>query len=90
MTERRIVVVEGAFTLRGKGALVEPRFTVEKAVAGVFPVRLRLPGGEDRHTSARLEVSHVQGPGKSMFAMLRLTELAPEDVPVGTEIWSAE
>lgn len=89
MDERRIVVVEGAFTLRGKGVLIEPRFTVEEAVRGVFSVRLRLPSGEDLQTNARLEVPHIQGPG-SIFAMLRLTDLTPEDVPVGTEIWTTD
>ncbi len=83
-------MVEGGFTLRGKGTLIEPRFTVKEAVRGAFPVRLRLPNGEDLRTVGSLEVAHVQGPGGTMFAMLRLTELKPEDVPVGTEIWTAE
>lgn len=90
MAERRIVVVEGAFTLRGKGALIEPRLTVKEAVRGAFPVRLRLPSGEDVRTTASLEVAHVQGPGGTMFAMLRLTDLNPGEVPIGTEIWTTE
>lgn len=82
----RLIVVEEAFRARGRGVLLEPRLTIEGNASEPFQARLVLPDGTERHVRAELETSHVRGQG-SVFAMIRLPELAPEDVPAGTEVW---
>ena len=84
-----LVTVEEAFVARGRGILIAPRFTLERPRTGTFRVCLRLPGGAERETMAELEVSHVRG-ALAPYAMLRLPELTPDDVPPSTEIWTVE
>ncbi len=81
------MVVEEAFAARGGGAHVMPRFTVTEASREPFAVVLVLPGGERRDAQAVLETAHIRGPAGS-FAMVRVLELAPEAIPIGTEIWT--
>jgi hypothetical protein len=83
----RLLVVEEAFVARGRGVLVMPRFTTTSPPKGVIPVRLRLPDGTERATTALVEVAHMRG-ALAPYAMYRLPELAPGDVPAGTELWS--
>lgn len=85
----RLVTVEEAFVARGRGVLIAPRFTLGRPLAGTFRVRLLFPDGRERETSAELEVSHVRGT-LAPYAMLRLPELGPEDVPEHTEVWTVE
>jgi len=85
----RLITVEEAFVARGRGVLIAPRFTPERPRTGTFRVRLRFLDGRDRETSAELEVSHVRGT-LTPYAMLRLPELGPEDVPEGTEVWTID
>lgn len=82
-----ILVVTDAFTTRGSGVLVEPRVTFDGNRAP-FPVVLRLPGGEERNATAVFEVAHIQG-RLAPYAMLRVLEKAPADVPKGTTIFHA-
>jgi hypothetical protein len=86
---QRLVVVEEAFVARGRGVLVDPRFTVTDPPSGTFRVRLRLPDGTERETTASLEVSHVRG-SLPPYAMIRLLELGVNDVPPGTEVWTLD
>jgi hypothetical protein len=83
----RLLVVEEAFVARGKGVLVMPRITAETSPRGSFAVHLRLPDGSAREVRAELEVAHVRGK-LAPYAMYRLHVASPDDVPVGTEIWS--
>lgn len=82
----RLITVEEAFVARGRGVLIAPRFTVERPRTGRFRVLLRLPDGSERETSAELEVAHMRG-ALAPYAMVRLPDLRPEDVPARTEIW---
>lgn len=82
---QRLIVVEDAYRTRGLGILVEPRY-IAKGPEPEFQVRLRFPDGTERTVRAGVETSHMRGPN-GVFAMLRLPDLAPEDVPVGTEVW---
>jgi hypothetical protein len=50
-------------------------------------VRLRLPDGQERDATASFDVAHVRG-ALPPFAMLRLVDLTPADVPAGTEVWT--
>jgi hypothetical protein len=82
-----LVVVEEAFAARGSAVQVAPRIVVvERPPRAPFPVRLRMPDGSERSAMAALDVAHVRGPGGA-FAMVRLLDLLPSDVPEGTEIW---
>ena len=83
----KLLVVEEAFVARGKGVLVTPRFTAETPRRGAFPVHLRFPDGTDRDVLAEMEVAHMRG-ALAPYAMYRLFDVTPEDVPSGTEIWS--
>ena len=85
----RLIIVEEAFVARGRGVLIAPRFTLDRPLANKLRVRLRLPDGSERETSAEIEISHVRG-ALAPYAMLRLPELAPEAVPASTEIWTAD
>lgn len=86
--EERLLVVEEAFVARGKGVLVMPRFSFvarEDMPRAGFAVRLDLPDGTSRMTTAQIEVAHMQGK-LAPYAMYRLPELGVEDVPIGTSI----
>jgi hypothetical protein len=85
----RLVVVEEAFVARGPGVLVAPRITLPSAAQGPFAVRLRLPDGSERAATASFDVAHIRGP-LAPFAMVRLLDCAPGDVPAGTEIWTVD
>ncbi len=83
----RLLVVEEAFVARGKGVLLMPRFTTTSPPKGAIRVRLRLPDGAEKKTSALVEVAHMRG-ALAPYAMYRLPDLAPDEVPAGTELWS--
>lgn len=83
----KLLVVEEAFVARGKGVLVMPRFTAASPRRGSFPVHLRLPDGTTREAQAEMEVSHMRG-ALAPYAMYRLLDVTPDEVPEGTEIWS--
>jgi hypothetical protein len=85
----RLVVVKEAFVARGPGVLVAPRITLPGNAQGPFSVRLRFPDGSERASRASFDVSHIRGP-LAPFAMVRLLDCAPEDVPEGTEVWTIE
>ena len=88
MTERltRLLTVEDAFAARGRGVTLSPKITAPHTSRAPFAVRLRLPTGEERDAQAVLEMSHVRGP-LPPFALVKLTDLTPDDVPRGTEVW---
>jgi len=85
----RLLSVEDAFIARGPGVLVTPRFTAASPRKGKFPVQLRFADGTTRDLLAEIEVAHMRGP-LPPFAMVRLHGVLPEEVPAGTEIWTAD
>ena len=85
----RLVVVEEAFVASGRGVVVAPKITLTRDALGAFAVRLRLPDGTERGATASLDVAHIRGP-LPPFAMVRLLDCAPSDVPAGTEIWTED
>lgn len=89
---KKLLTVEDAFVTRGSGVLVMPRFTADTPPPpSRFAVRLKLPDGTERDVFASVEVSHIRGQ-LAPWAMYRLDtnarDLTPDDVPIGTEIWS--
>lgn len=83
----RLLTVEDAFVAKGAGVLVMPRFTSQSPLKGKFSVELRFADGTTRGVTAEIDVAHMRGP-LPPFAMFRLHDVVPADVPVGTEIWS--
>ncbi|HVJ88459.1 MAG TPA: hypothetical protein VM580_01570 [Labilithrix sp.] len=86
---KRLLVVEDAFIGSGRGVLVSPRFTTTTPNPPRFSVRLRFPDGTERDVSASVDVAHSRGP-LPPWAMYRLFDITPEEVPIGTEIWSID
>ncbi len=84
---KRLLVVEEAFVATGRGVLVLPRFTATESFAPRFPVRLRFADGTEREVSASVDVAHSRGT-LAPWAMYRLFDVTPEDLPSGTELWS--
>ncbi len=80
----RLLIVEDVFVARAGGVHVRPKVTLSRAERS-FAVTLRTPDGRERSATASLDVMHVRGP-LPPFGMLRLHGLAPDEVPVGTEI----
>jgi hypothetical protein len=83
----KLLVVEEAFVARGKGVLCMPRFTAESPRRGTFAVTLRLPDGTERDARAEIEVAHMRG-RLAPYAMYRILDGTPDEIPRGTEIWS--
>ena len=85
----RLLTIEDAFVAKGHGILVMPRFTTATPPRGKFAVQLRFADGTTRDVTAEVEVAHMRGP-LPPFAMYRLHGVTAEEVPAGTELWSAE
>lgn len=83
-----LAVVEEAFEARAGGVHVRPKITLARPTRAPFSVILRFPDGHERGATASLDVMHVRGP-LPPFGMLRLHDLAPPEVPPGTEIYAA-
>jgi hypothetical protein len=84
----RLVIVEECFSGPGGRVFVAPKLTSPPDLRKPFAVVLRLPGGEERSATAALDFAHIQGP-QPPFAMLRLVGVRAEEVPAGTEVWTA-
>lgn len=82
----RLLVVEEAFVARGPGVLLLPRFTIASPPRGTFACRLVTPDGRERTVTTSVEVAHMRGP-LPPFAMYRLVDVTPDEVPPGSELW---
>ena len=87
MAAERLLIVDECFAAPGGKVMVTPRLKVAVASREPFAVRLVRPGGETREATAALDFAHIQGP-LPPFAMMRLLDVAPAEVPPGTEIWT--
>ncbi len=83
---RRWLVVEDAFA-DARGVMLKPRVVVDEPVRGEFEVTLRTPDGRERKARASIMVSHIRG-ALAPFGMLVLHGVTPDDVPIGTEVFS--
>jgi uncharacterized lipoprotein YbaY len=83
----RLLVVTGAFAVRGNAVELLPAVGSEQLPASPFDLTLRLPSGVQRQATGTAVVAHTRGalPPK---AMVRLHDVTAEDVPPGTEVWS--
>jgi hypothetical protein len=82
-----LLVVTGAFAVRGNAVELLPALGSDKLPTSPFEATLRFPNGGERRATATSVMAHVRGtlPPK---AMLRLNDVAEDEVPVGTEVWS--
>ncbi len=80
-----LLVVEDAFTTRGPGVLVMPRFT--STTKEPVNVRLERPDGSSFDTHATSELAHMRCPAGSC-AMYRIHGVTVEDLPAGTKIFA--
>jgi hypothetical protein len=84
---RYLLTVTDALPARTAGVLLMPRIEAEKTDRSMFRVVLRLPNvPETLETSATFDFPHVMGPSAPRV-VLRLPELSPESIPIGTEVW---
>jgi hypothetical protein len=89
MANERLLIVEESFAARGKAVHLSPKITIDEPPRGPVAVRLRLPSGEEREAKAVFEVPHIRG-SLPPFAIVKLLDLTPEEVPVGTEVFRVE
>ena len=82
----RLLLIEDSFVDKG-AVLLMPKITAKDPVRGKFAVELRFSDGTTRQVQAELQVAHMRGP-LPPFAMVRLHDVTPEDLPKGTEVWS--
>ncbi len=100
-----LIVVDGMFTITGRGFLVTPPLPVVKmttmgfdvkplvpaemegrTVCGGDHIELRRPGGSI--LPSIMEADHTKPiAGGSAFHLRLPKSVAPEDVPIGTEVW---
>jgi hypothetical protein len=84
-----LCIVERALKVEGRGVVVTPRLGTEECKPHKFDVSLLRPDG-----SAIKAQAHVSVPGSSppmpRPAVLALSDVSPEDVPPGTEVWLHE
>ncbi len=80
-----LLVATGAHPARGGDVLLSPRIVVTGPAGPPFPVRLTLPDGSERDAMASLDVAHIRGPNGA-FALVRILNATPEDVPAGTRV----
>jgi len=89
MPRALLLVVEGAHPGPGRGIVISPRFVPGPGMPRTLTVGLELPDGVERTALAELQFAHVRGP-LPPYALLRLPELRPEDVPPGTRVWTTD
>jgi hypothetical protein len=84
----RLLVVSGAFAVRGNAVELLPTVGSDRLPPSPFDVILRAPGGGERRVRATVVLAHMRGalPPK---AMVRLTDVGAEEVAAGTEVWTA-
>jgi hypothetical protein len=85
----RILTVEDAFDIKGRGLVVVPGPLVD-AYAGPrqIPVRLILPNGDERTASMGLDYVFQTPPPNEHRLECILMGVAKADVPIGTEVWA--
>ena len=87
---RRLLVVEDAFLIKGRGLVLAPAFVPqndERFRVG-DPIALKRPDG----TSLAWQIDGIEifcGRVSRGNLHTLLTGLGKEDVPIGTEVWSA-
>ena len=85
----RLFVVEGLFTVGGRGVALlpgVPKYEPGPRVAAGMPVELRRPDGTVLATMIR-GIEWFQTPPTAAAPLHMPPEIKKEDVPIGTEVW---
>jgi hypothetical protein len=84
--EIKLLTVEDAFFIEGRGVLVLPMITDYSGPTS-FSVVLRRPNGDETLAQANLDIPRFKTPRNPHPFACALAGLSKEDVPIGTEIW---
>ena len=91
---RRLMIVEDAFTIRGRGVVVLPNFPVElfAELRSYQWVTLKRPDGKTIEVKMTIEHASLlsQDGSRQSALMIHLPLLKKSDVPIGTELWVTE
>lgn len=89
---RKLLTVTETFAIRGRGVLVGPSIDAHEARSSKLEVELRTPNGERRVLEAYVQVPFVNPPPPVPVrdASVMLLAVDKADVPLGSEVWTAE
>ena len=82
----KLLTVEDAFLIEGRGVLVLPMITDYSGPTS-FSVVLRKPTGEELSAQAHLDIPRINSAREPYPFACSLTGMSKQDVPIGTEIW---
>lgn len=83
---RKLLTVEDAFLIQGRGILVLPWITDYSGPMS-FPVMLRKPNGKEIPAQAHLDIPRQEVPGKPYPFACSFPAMGMEEIPIGTEVW---
>jgi len=83
-----LLTVEDVFDIASRGLIIVPG-PLENSYVGPreVTVRLKLPNGDQKSASMRLEHLFLSPPPKERRLGCILIGMAKADVPIGTEVW---
>ncbi len=88
---RRLTVVEDVFAIAERGVVVAPDVDLGDGPPQTIVVELRRPDGSVVRAEARAEVPFFDPPRPHPARhVLRFATLSKQDLPRGTEIWTAD
>jgi hypothetical protein len=86
---RRLLVVDDAFNITGRGVIVTPKIPAESFKGAIErQVELRNPDGKTLQARAAFAIPRdsKMDPNHPYFLCL-VREISTDDVPIGTELW---
>ena len=90
---RRLLIVEGTFSIKGRGLVLVPGFLIlgeERFQAG-DPLLIHRPDGSRLEWKiGGIEIILASPPRPRNEVSILLKDLNKEDVPIGTEVWSVD
>ncbi|HWY30165.1 MAG TPA: hypothetical protein VNX46_05400 [Candidatus Acidoferrum sp.] len=82
----KLLTVEDAFLIEGRGVLVMPMITNYRGPTSFYVV-LRKPNGEESLARAHLDIPRLNPAQEPFPFACCLTSIEKQEVPVSTEIW---
>jgi hypothetical protein len=83
----RLLVVTGAFAVRGNAVELLPAVSSDKLPPSPFELTLRAADGVARRVKGTAVVAHIRG-SLPPLAMVRIHDVTEAEVPPGTEVWN--
>ena len=87
MSRTKLLVVEDAFRIEGRGVIVTPNVPLD-AYHGPrsTTVTLRRLDGQEKTATAMFEIPRVNLPPAELYYLCLIADATKEDIPIGTEI----